>query len=92
MRKKLFNNRNIIVLIVVLFSVWLLFLDRNNILRLREVDSQINKLEQEIEFYKSNIEADSSVIVGLGDSAFVEKFARETFFLRAEGETLYIIK
>lgn len=76
----------------VLFALWLLFLDRNNLVSLRTVDRQIEELEAERDFYRSKIDADSAVIRGLSDSVFVEKYARENFFMKRANETIYLFK
>lgn len=92
MKKKIFSNRNIIIALTALFMLWLLFLDRNNLMTLRTVDRQIEELEAERDFYRSKIDADSAVIRGLSDSAFVEKYARENFFMKESDQTIYIFK
>lgn len=92
MNRKTFSNRNIIIAITVLFVLWLLFLDRNNLFALQQVDRQIEELELERDFYKTKIAADSLLILGLEDSAFVEKYARENFFMKRDGEILYLFK
>lgn len=92
MRKKLLSNRNIIIALSVLFVLWLLFFDRNNLVSLRSVNIQIEELEVERDFYRAMIYADSAVIRGLGDSSYIDKYARENFFLKCEGETLYLYR
>lgn len=92
MRSKLFSNRNIIIALSLLFVLWLLFLDRNNLVSLQDVNNQIKQMETERDFYRDMIDADSAVIKGLDDSAYVDKYARENFFLKGEGETLYLYR
>ncbi len=92
MQKKIFSNRNIIILIVVLFFLWLMFFDRNNLLRLQSVESQIEEMASECERYENLIREDSLIIEGLKDSAFVERYARENYYLHSPHETLYIIR
>ncbi len=77
---------------ILLFGLWLLLFDRDNFVRLQEVDKQILELEQERDFYLDLIKADSAVIQGLNDSAFVEQYARENFYLKRPGEVIYIIR
>lgn len=92
MRSKLFSNRNIIIALSVLFILWLLFLDRNNLVSLKDVNNQIEQMEAERDFYRDMIDADSATIKGLDDSAYVDRYARENFFLKGEGETLYLYR
>lgn len=91
-KKKIFSNRNIIVALSVLFVLWLLFLDRNNMVSLQKVDSQIEQLERERDFFKARIARDSALIEGLQDSAYLERFARETYYMKRAGEQMYLYK
>ncbi|MEG1955439.1 MAG: septum formation initiator family protein [Mucinivorans sp.] len=90
--EKIFSNRNIILLVTVLFFVWLMFFDRNNFLTLSAVDQKIETLKAERDFYRARITEDSMVIQGMSDSAFVERYARENFRLIRPGETMYLFK
>lgn len=75
-----------------LFVLWLLFFDRNNIMGLRQVDHQIEELEAERDFLRARIAADSAVIEGLKDSAYLETYARENFFKKRSSEVMYIYR
>ena len=90
--KNLFSNRNTIVLAVLFFAFWMVFFDRNNYLDIRNLDKKIETLEQERDYYKERIVQDSAVIVGLQDTAYLEKFARENFYMIRDNETMYILK
>ncbi len=92
MRKKLLSNTNIIIALVIIFTLWLMFFDRNSFLGLKAVNRQIEELEEERDFYREKIASDSTVLTNLNDSAFVEQYARETFLMTREGEKLYLIK
>lgn len=76
----------------VLFVLWLLFLDRNSMVDLRAVDRQIEGLEQERDILRTNIQADSAVIEGVKDSAYLEVYARENFYKKRTGEIMYIYR
>lgn len=91
--KNIFSNRNIILLMGLVFVVWLLFFDRNNIVGLREVDDQITELEAERDFLRAKIHSDSTVIEGVErDSLYLERYARENFYKMRAGEVLYIYR
>ncbi len=80
------------VLILLLFVVWMLFFDTNSYLIHRELDKDINALEDNAEFYKGEIENDKSFIQKMEDSNEMEKFAREKYYLKKENEDIYIIE
>lgn len=87
----LFSNRNIFIFATLAFVGWVLFFDRNNYLDSRELDAKIEELELEKTYYTKKIRDDSTVIAGLKDSAFLEKFARENFLMHRPGEEIYLI-
>lgn len=90
--KRIFANRNIFIAATIFFVVWVVFFDRNNMLDSLELDRKIEELETEKRYYLERIREDSAVIMGLSDSAYVERFARENFLMRRSNETLYLIE
>lgn len=88
---RFFSNRNIIIFATLAFAAWVLFFDRNNYLDSRELDRKIRELESEKAFYLHKIREDSTVIAGLKDSAFLERFARENFRMHRAEEEIYLI-
>tara|TARA_R100000353_G_scaffold176098_3_gene148905 strand:- start:51798 stop:52130 length:333 start_codon:yes stop_codon:yes gene_type:complete len=80
------------VLILIFFIVWMVFFDANSYLIHRELDSEIDGLEDNAEFYRNEIEADRAFIEKLQDSNEMEKFAREKYYLKKENEDIYIIE
>jgi|TARA_R110000823_G_scaffold227834_2_gene355161 cell division protein FtsB len=80
------------VLILILFIVWMLFFDTNSYLIHNELDSDINALEENAEFYQNEIDHDKTFIKKMEDSNEMEKFAREKYYLKKENEDIYIIE
>lgn len=70
--------------------LWLLFFDRNSLVGLQGVDAQIEDLERERDFLRNRIKEDSTVIQGIKDSAYLETYARENFFMKYPDEKIYI--
>lgn len=89
--KNLFSNRNIILAITLFFVLWILFFDRNNYWDVRTLDNKIEALQAEHDYYKAQIQADSSIIEGLKDSVYLEQYARENFFMKRPDETMFLI-
>ena len=48
--------KNIYVLILLLFAIWMVFFDSNSTLVHLELNEQINELKKETEYYKNEIE------------------------------------
>lgn len=80
------------VLILVLFIVWMFFFDANSYLTHHELDSDIEVLEDNAEFYQKEIENDKAFIKKMEDKEEMEKFAREKYYLKKENEDIFIIE
>lgn len=80
------------VLLLVLFVVWMFFFDSNSWLAHRELNHSIEELENNKEYYKTQIQKDTAIINSLNDPKELEKFAREKYFMKRENEDVYIIK
>lgn len=84
--------KNIFVLILVVFIVWMLFFDANSWLIHHELNTDIDALESEKEYYKKEIEKDNKAIKTLSTEEGLEKFARETYYMKRENEEIFIIE
>ncbi|WP_240673133.1 FtsB family cell division protein [Aequorivita ciconiae] len=80
------------VLIMILFIVWMVFFDTNSYLIHRELDKEIDGLEDNTEFYQKQIDHDKSFIQKMDNSDEMEKFAREKYYLKRENEDIFIIE
>ncbi len=80
------------VLILLFFSIWLLFLDNYSYLEHRVLDKQINELEENKKYYQEEISKDKENIKLLKNPDFIEKYAREKYFMKKDSEDIYIIE
>lgn len=87
---KIISNKYL--LIIVGFGVWMVFFDTNSFLIHRELDKEIEGLENNAEFYQKEIDHDKSFMKKMEDSNEMEKFAREKYYLKKENEDIYIIE
>lgn len=85
-----FKNKYVIT--IILFLLWIIFFDANNLIsRVRE-KMELNKLKAEKEYYLEKIESDSSRLMELRtDDENLEKFAREQYRMKNPDEDIYII-
>ena len=84
--------KNVYVLILVVFVVWMLFFDANSWLIHHELNSDIEDLQNEKDYYKKEIEKDKKAIKKLSTEDGLEKFARETYYMKRENEDIFIIE
>lgn len=98
MLKKLRENKivkflsNRYVIIVLLFVVWMIFFDENSLLNHRELDKEIDNLEDSNEYYRDQIDQDKKVIENLNDPDSLEKYAREEYKMKKENEEIFLIE
>ena len=76
---------------VLVFLVYLLFFDQNNILTQYSYKKQLNKLELEKEYFNKQIEITKQELDELTKNpASLEKFAREKYFMKKDNEEVFV--
>ena len=84
--------RNKYVLTIIIFLIWLLLLDSNNLISRYKEIRNLRKLRSEREYYMKRIEEDKRKLHELKtDDRNLEKFAREQYQMKKPDEDLYII-
>ena len=84
--------KNIFILILFVFAVWMLFFDANSWLIHHELNTEIDDLENEKEYYKKEIEKDKKDLKKLSTDEGLEKFAREEYYMKRDNEDIFIIE
>ena len=84
------KNRYIIIL--TLFTIWILFFDSNSTLVHIELNEKIENLENEAKYYKTEIKKDESELSKIETDSGLEKYAREELYMKKENEDIYIIE
>ena len=87
---KFISNKYFIILF--LFLIWMLFFDENSYLNHRELNQEIDELEDAKTYYEGEIERDSNIISNLNNRDSLEKYAREKYRMKRENEDIYIIE
>ena len=84
--------RNKFVITIILFVLWVLLLDANNLVdRWRDMKKYRN-LQSDKEYYSNRIEEDRRKLEELRtDNRSLEKFAREQYRMKKPDEDIYII-
>lgn len=92
MKKLIELLRNKYFLAVVAFVVWMLFFDKNDIFSQYEYRSEVNKLQQEKDFYVKEtaiVKKDLNELDSNLNTA--EKFAREKYFMKKDNEDVFVV-
>lgn len=92
MRKLINLVKNKFLLASVAFIVWMLFFDRNDLPSQYEYRSQVKKLESDKAFYIKEInQAEKDLQELTTNTARLEKFARERYFMKKDNEDIFVI-
>jgi cell division protein FtsB len=93
MVKKLSSyTKNFFIVSGVLFLLWMVFLDSNDLYSQYKLWAKMRDLKKEKAYYKEKIEevqADREQL--LTNEEMLEKFAREKYLMKKEGEDLYVL-
>ena len=77
---------------MIVFAVWIIFLDKNNLINQQERQAELHKLQTGEKYFQDAI---TQTRKDLGDlqnnTATIEKYAREHFFMKKDNEDLFII-
>lgn len=84
--------RNRYLLTIIIFVIWVVLLDSNNLISQYKEMKNLKKLRAEREYYVQRIEEDKRKLHELKtDDQNLEKFAREQYRMKKPDEDLYII-
>ena len=87
---KIVSNKYL--LISLLFAVWMLFLDNYSYMDQRQLNKQIDELQDNKKYYQEEIKKDNHSIKLLKNQDQVEKYAREKYYMKRENEDIYIVE
>ena len=90
-KKRRLNPLLIYGAIFLVFIVWMVYFDDHSILIHRELNSEVSRLQKEKKLLDSQIADVQQQIEVLRNPDSIQKYAREEYFYKAEGEVIYII-
>ena len=84
--------RNKYILTILIFFVWLLVFDRNNLIDRVKFARKLNEMERQKEYYETRIEQDSRKLNELKTNREnLEKFAQEQYYMKKPDEEIFVI-
>lgn len=88
--KKYIHNKYFYTALV--FVVWMLFFDSDNLLEQLKLSRTIKHLENQKTYYIKEINKNKATVKALKyDTTQLEKFAREKYFMKKDNEDVYVI-
>lgn len=85
--------RNFYIVTGLCFLVWMLFLDSNDLISRFKLGAKLRNLDREKAYYQekiADVEKDRHEL--MTDRELLEKFAREKYLMKKEGEDIFIIQ
>lgn len=80
------------VITIFLFLVWMIFFDKTSFLVIHELNGEINKYEEQLDYYKSEYEKNDKFYKKLmNNKSEKEKYARENYFMKKPNEEIFIL-
>jgi cell division protein DivIC len=88
---RVFKNK--FVLASILFVVWMLFFDHNNLFLHLQYRAELNELKQRKQYYKDEIEkTKNDVELIKTNPLWMEKVAREQYLMKRDNEDVFLVK
>lgn len=78
--------------ITLLFVLFVAFASPNSLWKTFRLQRDIKRIKKEQVEVRSRIVADSTFIESLKDDEFLEKFAREHYYMKRKGEEIYVVE
>lgn len=78
--------------VLLIFIIWIVFLDNYSLLEHKKLNKKIKTLEDNKVFFEKEIKRDSSQINDLKNPQQAERFARQQYYFKKENEDIYIIE
>lgn len=80
------------ILSFLFLVIWIGFIDRSNLIRQAEMILKLNDLKEEEAYYEeelAKIKKEEKEV--LGSLSSMEKYAREKYFIKKDGETVFVL-
>ena len=91
-KKMLPYVKNKFILTILIFIIWLLFFDHNNLIDRAKELRHLRQLEKDKSYYIERIDKDSKRLKQLKtNNRNLEKFAREQYLMKKDNEDIFVI-
>jgi len=77
---------------IIVFIIWVIFIDSNSYFFLQKLDNTIHELKDKKAFYEEGIKHEKQEFKDLSNDKKLQKYARENLLMKKDGEDIYIIE
>lgn len=85
------TQRNVIIAICAFFLVWILFIDRNSVLKRHRLNQEQRKLIETKNDYLKKIDDTKKELNALDEDEYIERIAREKHLMKKDNEDIYMV-
>lgn len=86
------SSRYLLLVVIIVFSVWLVFFDEFNLVDRFEKESELHELRENEKYYEEQIREDSIRLNELmSGKEELEKFAREQYYMKEADEDIFLV-
>ena len=80
------------VIITIAFLLIITVFSKNTVLEAMAIRRRIKVMQKEQQYYRERSKEDSTFLENLKQDWFLEKYARETFYMKRRGEEIYLLE
>ncbi len=92
LRKILWFFKNKYIITSLIFAIWMIAIDKNNIIAQYKLRNELKDLRDKKAYYLNEIEKDRKATYELNTNMkTLEKFAREKYLLKKDNEDIFLI-
>ena len=84
--------KNIYIIVLTLYVIWMLFFDTNSLQIHRELQKEIDQLQYEKTQLEKEINQDQELLKALENPKELERYARERYGMQKEDEEVFVIE
>ena len=80
------------VIITIAFLLIITVFSKNTVLEAMAIRRRIKVMQKEQQYYRERSKEDSTFLENLKQDRYLEKYARETFYMKGRGEEIYLLE
>ncbi len=90
--KRIWEKYRIWIVITIVFLLIITVFSKNTAIEAMAIRRRIKIMQKEQRYYRERSREDSTFLENLKQDRFLEKYARETFYMKGRGEEIYLLE
>ncbi|TVR88319.1 MAG: hypothetical protein EA411_05410 [Saprospirales bacterium] len=82
--------RNKYILVVLVFGIWMIFFDKQSVIKHYKLQKQLSNMHNEMDYYREEIDRIEMERAEMEED--IERYVRERYFMSKENEDVFVIK